>query len=136
MVTIKRVGWLCLIFVAAAAAAVVAGCGGGGTPPSGGQASCTRMDSPPDGGLALKMCQELTGSSVVVDSVRQICMDDAGAEQFANGPCSRVGALGGCTYAVGSTVETVWYYADSLGPQTMADVQMICAQAGDTFVAP
>ena len=122
-----------------AAAAAVAGCGGRGSSTSGGQASCTRTESLPDGGVPLKMCQELTGSSQIVESVRQICMSDGGAqdtEQFANGPCSRVGALGGCTYTAGTTVETVWYYADSLGPQTTADVQAICSRAGDTFVAP
>jgi hypothetical protein len=122
-----------------AAAAAVAGCGGSGSGSSSGQASCTRTESLPDGGASLKMCQELTGSSQIVESVRQICMSDAGAqdtEQFANGPCSRVGALGGCTYTAGTTVETVWYYADSLGPQTAADVQMMCSRAGDTFVAP
>ena len=134
MVKSKSDGWLCPMLIAAVVA--TAGCGGNGTAIGGGQASCTRMESPPDGGLSLKMCQELTGSSAIVESVRQICMDDAGAEEFANGPCSRVGALGGCSYTVGSTVETVWYYADSLGPQTTADVQMTCARAGDTFVAP
>jgi hypothetical protein len=90
----------------------------------------------PDGGASLKMCQELTGSAQIVESVRQICMDDAGAEQFANGPCSRVGALGGCSNTIGGTVTTSWYYAGSLGPQTTADVQMMCSTAGDTFVAP
>jgi hypothetical protein len=122
-----------------ATAAAAAGCGGSGSSTSSGQASCTRTASPPDGGVPLKMCQELTGSSLIVETVRQICMSDAGAqdmEQFANGPCSRVGALGGCTYSAGTTVETVWYYADSLGPQTTADVQATCARAGDTFVPP
>ncbi|HMF40348.1 MAG TPA: hypothetical protein VKQ32_06630 [Polyangia bacterium] len=116
----------------------VAGCGGS-TGGSGGQASCTRTESLPDGGAPLKMCQELTGSAQIVESVRQICMSDAGAqdvEQFANGPCSRDGVLGGCRYTVGTTTETVWYYAGSIGPQTTADVQMICSTAGDTFVAP
>ena len=122
-----------------AAAAAVPSCGGSGRSTSSGQASCTRTESLPDGGASLKMCQELTGSSQIVESVRQICMSDGGAqdtEQFANGPCSRVGALGGCTYTAGTTVETVWYYADSLGPQTTADVQAICSSAGDTFVPP
>jgi hypothetical protein len=85
------------------------------------------------------MCEELTGSSQIVESVRQICMGDGGAqdmEQFANGPCSRVSALGGCSYTAGTTVTTIWYYAGSLGPQTAADVQMMCARAGDTFVSP
>jgi len=121
------------------AAAALAGCGSGNSSSGGGQASCTRTESAPDGGVPLKMCQELTGSSIVIESVRQICMSDAGAqdvEQFANGPCSRDGALGGCTYTVGTTTETVWYYADSIGPQTAADVQMTCARAGDTFVSP
>ena len=122
-----------------AAPVAVAGCGGSGSSTSSGQASCTRTESLPDGGASLKMCQELTGSSQIVESVRQICMSDGGAqdtEQFANGPCSRVGALGGCTYTAGTTVETVWYYADSLGPQTTGDVQAMCSRAGDTFVPP
>src|SRR3954471_8518889 len=110
-----------------ATAAALAGCGGTGTSSSSGQASCTRTESFPDGGASLKMCQELTGSSQIVEGVGPICMWDGGAqdgtEQFANGPCSRVGVLGGCPYTAGTTVETVWYYADSLGPQTTADVQ-------------
>lgn len=120
------------------AATAVAGCGGG-SGGNGGQASCTRTESLPDGGESLKMCQELTGSAQIVESVRQICMGDGGAqdmEQFANGPCSRVSALGGCSYTAGTTVTTIWYYAGSLGPQTAADVQMMCARAGDTFVSP
>jgi hypothetical protein len=82
------------------------------------------------------MCEELTGSSEIVQGVRQICMDDAGEEEFANGPCSRVGALGGCSTTSGSTVTTSWYYAGSLGPQTTADVQAMCSGNGETFVAP
>ncbi|HXU05076.1 MAG TPA: hypothetical protein VN903_29145 [Polyangia bacterium] len=121
-------------------AGAVAGCGGNGSSGSnGGQASCTITQSLPDGGPSLTTCQELTGSSQVVAAVHQICMSDGGAEdmeQFANGPCSRVGALGGCTYTVGTTTETIWYYAGSLGPMTTADVQMMCARAGDTFVPP
>ena len=121
-------------------AAAVVGCGGSGTSGiSGGQASCTMTESLPDGGPSLRMCEELTGSSQIVESVRQICMSDAGpqdVEQFANGPCSRIGALGGCSYTVGTTVTTIWYYADCLGPQTTADVQAMCARAGDTFVSP
>jgi hypothetical protein len=134
----RRVEWLGAMLIAAAAA--VAGCGSSGSSSSGGgQASCTMIESAPDGGAPLKMCEELTGSSQIVESVRQICMSDAGVqdmELFANGPCSRVGALGGCSYTAGTTMETIWYYADSIGPQTAADVQMICTRAGDTFVAP
>jgi len=137
-VNIRRIGWLRAMAIVAAAA--VAGCGGtGGSNIGGGQASCTMTESLPDGGASLKMCEELTGSSSIVESVRQICMSDAGAqdiEQFANGPCSRAGALGGCTYTIATTVTTIWYYADSLGPQTTADVQAMCARAGDTFVSP
>jgi hypothetical protein len=132
----RGAGWFCAMLMSAAV--TVAGCGSssGG---SGGQASCTRTESLPDGGPSLKMCQELTGSAQIIESVRQICMSDGGAqdtEQFANGPCSRDGALGGCTFAAGTTIETTWYYAGSIGPQTTADVQTMCARAGDTFVAP
>jgi hypothetical protein len=119
-----------------AAASAVASCGGSSSGSGGGTASCTRNEPSPDGGAGLKMCEELTGSAQIVQSVRQICMDDAGLEEFANGPCSRAGALGGCSFTAGSTVTTSWYYAGSLGPQTAADVQMMCASAGDTFVSP
>jgi len=134
-VNARRVGRLGAALLSAAVA--VAGCGGS-TGGSGGQASCTRTESLPDGGASLKMCEELTGSAQIVQAVRQICMTDAGGEteQFANGPCSRVGALGGCSFTAGTTVTTVWYYAGSVGPQTTADVQMTCAGAGDTFVPP
>jgi hypothetical protein len=134
MVNIWSVGWLCLIVSAAAAA--LSGCGGSGS--SAGQASCTMTESLPDGGPSLKMCEELTGSSAIVQGVRQICMTDAGmeTEDFANGPCSRVGALGGCSTTSAGTVITFWYYAGSLGPQTTADVQMMCTGSGETFVPP
>jgi hypothetical protein len=132
----QRGGWLCATVIAAAAA--VAGCGGGSGSSGGLQASCTMTESLPDGGPSLKMCEELTGSSAIVQSVRQICMTDAGmeTEDFANGPCSRAGALGGCSMTTGSTSITFWYYAGSLGPATTADVQTMCSNAGETFVPP
>ena len=56
-----------------------------------------------------------------------------------DGPCSRVGALGGCRIASGGVSETVWYYADGEddggGPMS-SDIQMLCAEARRTFVAP
>ena len=120
-----------------AAAAAMAGCSSGSSS-SGGQASCTRTESLPDGSSS-KTCQELTGSAEVVPAVRQACVEDGGTqymEEFANGPCSRVGALGGCSTTAGTTVVTSWYYAGSLGPQTAADVQMMCSASGGTFVQP
>jgi hypothetical protein len=65
---------------------------------------------------------------------------DAGIEvSVLDGPCSRVGAVGGCRITTGAVSETIWYYQDgttaSDGP-TSADVHTLCAEGGATFVAP
>ena len=65
---------------------------------------------------------------------------DAGIEvSVMNGPCSRVGAIGGCRVTTGAVSETIWYYADGVdgggGPMS-SDIRMLCAAGGATFVAP
>ena len=39
-----------------------------------------------------------------------------------DGPCSRVGAVGGCRITSGAVSETVWYYADGVDDEQWTDV--------------
>jgi hypothetical protein len=68
--------------------------------------------------------------------IQQSCTAGGGTTAvYADGPCSRAGALGGCRTAVGpGQTATVWYY--STGGLTSADIQLLCMMAGVTFVAP
>jgi hypothetical protein len=54
---------------------------------------------------------------------------------YADGPCSRVGTVGGCTMTADGLNMTVWYYAGSSGYQTPDDLKQFCAGSG-TYVAP
>ena len=103
--------------------------------------SCT-IATPGDAGVTLTECREVAGlSSPDQDLWGRSCFvargsTDApvpGTARFERAPCPRVGALGGCQLADAMTF-TVWYYAG--GPYTAADIPMLCAQTGDTFVAP
>jgi hypothetical protein len=128
--------------VAALAAAAGAGCGGdsGG----GGVVSCSASESAPDAGIAVMICQEAAGlTPQQLASLRQQCtgtvnLPDAGitgGEQLVNGPCPRTHALGGCKITAGATTITNWYYDDGSGTGLQpADVQMLCAGIGATFV--
>jgi hypothetical protein len=109
-----------------------AGCGGNSA-----TVSCAVSEN--DGSLGvLKICLEAPASTF-----SQGCpapTPDAGIEvSVMEGPCSRVGAVGGCRIATGAVTETVWYYADGVsggsGP-TSSDIQMVCAEGHATFVAP
>jgi hypothetical protein len=131
---------------AIAVLATVAGCGGvgGGSGPGGGEGSCTLSESVPGSGPALVICEEATGlSPAAVEQLRQTCMlptgsvPDAGVEagaHFSYGPCSHVGAVGGCRVTTGAMTETIWYYAAGAGAPGAAEIQTLCAQAGATFV--
>ncbi len=118
--------------LAATIATWSAGCGG-----SSATVSCSVSQS--EGSLGvLKICLEAPASTF-----SQGCSAagaDAGIEvSVMNGPCSRVGAVGGCRITSGAVSETVWYYADdvdgSSGP-TPFDIQALCAEGKATFVAP
>jgi hypothetical protein len=132
------------LFVAVVIATVAwtVGCGGSS---SSGQASCTISESVPDAGVAIMLCEEYSGlTPQAVQSLRQSCMlsgglPDAGVNvgaQFEDGPCSHVNALGGCRVIQGGMTATIWYYADASGLSTSADIQMLCAAAGATFIPP
>jgi hypothetical protein len=143
----RGVGFLGAILIAAAV--VGAGCGGSSSVGVGGLVSCTIAESiGGDAGVSLKICEEVTGSPQAAQQIRQSCMAsgagtgllaDAGLQvgaTFQNGPCSRVGALGGCEVTQSGVTETGWYYDDGTGLQTSADIQTLCATAGATFVPP
>ncbi len=106
------------------------GPGGGG--PGGGEASCTLS-----AGTAISICEEATGlTAAEATQIQQDCTASGGTTaMFANGPCSRVNALGGCRLDVGGgRTATVWYY--STAGFTSADIQMLCTAAGAAFIAP
>jgi hypothetical protein len=117
--------------------------GGGGGVATGGEASCTVTESLGDGGLPLQVCAEESGvSAQQAQQLQQQCSTQgatapAGATvRFANGPCPRDHALGGCKLTVAGVTETAWYYDDGSGLQTSADIQSLCATAGAAFVPP
>ncbi len=110
-------------------------------------ASCGDADGGPDGSLPggayscraafpgedTLLCLEASGgTSQDLASNRQQCA--AQGNTFAEEPCPREGALGGCRETVaGSSLEaTIWYYAD--GSSTAADIRMLCE--GLASVAP
>ena len=117
--------------------------GDGGIVP--GHASCTQTQMVTSGGqtLSMKVCQEWMGMTVQeLEVYRQGCGEatavDAGFLQqrvFAQSPCSRQDALGGCRQTVAGVTQTAWYYADDSG-FTLASVQSLCTQLGGTFVEP
>lgn len=121
-----------------------AGCGGGsgtGTGSESGFVSCTETESIPGSGT-LKLCIETTGNEA--QALRQSCTGSVGnvAVTFADGPCSHVNALGACRITSGGITEDGWYYnigspdaADYAG-QTPADIQALCAEAGETYLPP
>jgi hypothetical protein len=110
-------------------------CGSGdGTGNSSGVVSCTAAES---GGTygTLMVCEEVPAS--FGPQLKQSCTAQSSGGQvdtFNNGPCTRVGALGGCSLTSGGITETVWYYMES--GLTSADVQTLCSEAGATYVAP
>jgi hypothetical protein len=133
--------WKALVFalflVTLSLAAV--GCGGA----SDGEVSCTVWENTGVDGV-MKICEE--GSASVSTQLQQACNasastlpPDAGAGMgmtFTNGPCSHVGALGGCQIVSSGTAIAIWYYQDSSGLSTSDDIKTMCAGIGATFLAP
>jgi hypothetical protein len=132
----KRWGLAILLIVAAQ------GCGGGSGGPvdgGGGVASCMITRYIPSNGQTLMTCIEVAGASA--PSVKENCppatMDPPGVQveteaQHADGPCSRVGLVGGCRVTLGQATTTFWYYQTTGGPPP--DVSALCAMNGTTFV--
>jgi hypothetical protein len=141
-----------LLAIALLAASAGAGCsggssnndGGGGSTGSGGSgggsgtltASCTGAIGVGLPGLAV--CEEVTGlTSAEVTEFQMTCAasaDGGATVTFAQGPCSRTNALGGCRTTEQGHMVTIWYSATT--GFTQAQIQQLCAQAGLTFVAP
>jgi hypothetical protein len=128
--------------VAVLAAAAAIGCGGSSGGASG-LVSCTISESiggVDDGGIGLMLCEEASGAEA--QQIRQACMTpglgaDAGFSaqaQFVNGPCSRVGAAGGCKVTNQGVTATAWYY--TMGGFTPDLIMQLCASAGGMFIAP
>ena len=113
--------------------AASAGCGssdGDGGPA--GPVSCTFSAS--DGSFTT--CQEVTGlTDAQINVWRGACLPSGDAMAvYAADPCSRTNALGGCQQVFGTAALTMWFYADD--SLTAADIEMICTESGQTFVAP
>jgi hypothetical protein len=121
-----------LASLAATIAAWGAGCGRNSA-----TVSCALSED--EGSLGvLKICLEAPASTFSQGCPAPVA--DAGIEvSVMEGPCSRVGAVGGCRISTGAVTETVWYYADGVdgggGPMS-SDIQLLCAEGGATFVAP
>jgi hypothetical protein len=114
---------------------VIASCGDGtGGGPGGGDFSCRAAFPGADGGAGMvALCVEASGGTAQdLATNRQQC--SVQGNMFAEEPCPRAGALGGCrqTTAGAGVVLTTWYYAD--GSSTAADIQMLCE--GLASVAP
>jgi hypothetical protein len=123
---------LVIASLATTIAAWGAGCGG-----SSATVSCAVSQNEGTLGV-LKICLEAPASTFSQGCPAPVA--DAGIEvSVMEGPCSRVGAVGGCRITTGAVSETVWYYSDgvagSSGPMT-SDIQLLCAEGGSTFVAP
>lgn len=110
-----------------------AGCGSDGDDSPAGPVSCT---------LALRdesfmNCLEVVGLTVAqADIWRGSCVPSENVTAvYSAGLCSRTNALGGCRQQTSETVTlTQWFYAsDSL---TAEDLERICIETNQTFVAP
>jgi hypothetical protein len=141
----RTTGLLAALSIAAAAGI---GCGSGSDGHGGGDGglvSCTVSEAA--GTIALKVCEEADNTSQNVQGLMQACMVPAGGggladagitagADFEYAGCSHVGALGACRVTTGGMTVTGWYYQDPNGLETSADIQMLCAQSGATYVAP
>jgi hypothetical protein len=114
--------------------------GGGEAVDGGGVASCTVISYIPSAGQTLMSCQEFSGPSAA--TVKENCPPPITAPpgveiqrtgQYADGPCSRVGLVGGCRVTLGAATTTFWYYET---PTSSPDVSAICAMSGLTYVSP
>ncbi len=101
--------------------------------------SCTVSEDVGTG--SLKICEQESGADRA--ALQQSCTAAAGGlvdagitATVVDGPCSHVGALGACETTAGGVTVQGWYYADAAGLETSADIQMLCAQAGETYIAP
>lgn len=137
MAEVKRgvVGSLLVLLLALSGAGCGSGSGGG----AGGVSSCTVSEN--SGGISLKICEQVSGGDRA--ALQQSCATATGGQAdggvtatIVDGPCSHVGALGACEATSGGVTVEGWYYADPTGLETSADIQMLCAQAGETYVAP
>jgi hypothetical protein len=130
--------WLFALFLVALSFAAI-GCGGA----SDGEVSCTVWENTGVDGV-MKICEE--GSASMSSQLQQACNasastlpPDAGVGvgmTFMNGPCSHVGALGGCQIVSSGTTIAIWYYQDSSGLSTSDDIKTLCAGIRANFLAP
>ena len=137
-----------LVLASVLAVALATGSCGSSTDPGvavAGTASCTISQMLSGGGTTLsqQICEEGMGlSAAQAQQLMQQCMvpgggADAGLSQqaiFAQAPCPRAGALGGCRVTQSGMTIVAWYY--QMGTFTSADIQMLCSSAGATFVPP
>jgi hypothetical protein len=116
------------------------GSGGGGAVDGGGVVSCTVTEDIPSTGQTLLSCEEVSGP--FAPSLKANCPPPTTAPpgievqskgEYADGPCSRAGLVGGCTITVGAATSTFWYYET---PSSSPDVMSLCAMPGLTYIAP
>ena len=105
---------------------------------AGGPGSCTMTQTL--GADTTVICEEVPAS--LSGQLRAKCNSSstnyppAGTATYADGPCSRVGSVGGCTMTADGLSMTVWYYGVSSGNQPPADPKLLCSRPGSTYVAP
>jgi hypothetical protein len=87
---------------------------------------------------AAKLCHEISQSQSqgLADSCATIDAGAGGSQSYSNGPCSHVGAIGGCSVTNEGVTTTDWFYGDGKTPgMTPADVKKLCGTLG-VFVMP
>ena len=106
----------------------------------GGEVSCTISDVQPEAGPV--MCAEATGLSAAevtqfmanCTGVNPVDAGSGGMAVYADGPCSRTNAVGGCRLTAAGQTATLWHYVGFGGAE--ADSRSNCAAAGGTYVVP
>lgn len=134
------------LLVLAALAGFTAGCGGGsGNGMAGGgsgEVSCTQQIM--IGATTDMTCQEFPASEAT--EAQKNCntslLADAGLvggdggldvnEVFANAPCSRMNAVGGCMVTLDGFTATTWFY----NPPFDSSIVMSACSGSGTFVSP
>jgi hypothetical protein len=112
----------------------------------GGIISCTLVQPFPDGGTAT-LCLEVPANGG--QGLQQGCSSDAmgavadgGTVTFTDGPCSRNDTLGACRAVVNGQIQDQWYYGSggdagtSVFGQTASDIQAVCAEMSEAYLAP
>ena len=104
---------------------------------AGSPGSCTMTQT--NGADTTVICEEVPAG--LSGQLRATCNSSStnyppgGTATYADGPCSRVGSVGGCTMTADGLSMTVWYYYE-VSAGTSPDPKLLCSRPGSTYVAP